>query len=91
MFPPEKKRKDENSEWMLTWFDIWEDYYISPKDQTYDLFFVYQIRNIDILAIDEFLNYQLEKYFDSDAQKFKRFILLAIRKHGNKLLKLEQN
>lgn len=85
-----KRRNNRGEEFAPTWFDISSDYKIMPKDAMYDLFFTYQLRNIDILETDDFLNYQFKKHFDNDIAKFKRFIVLTIRKHGKKLLDLDQ-
>lgn len=88
--PAGQRRKDRKEEFAPAWFDISSDYRITAKDAMYDLFFTYQLRNLDILETDEFLEYQFKKYFGSDISKFKRFLVLTIRKHGRKLLSIDQ-
>lgn len=85
-----KRRNDRTEEFRPTWFDISPFYNVVPRDAMYDLFFSYELRNLDILETDEFLSYQYKKHFEGDLTKFKRFLVLTIRKHGSKLLSLDQ-
>jgi hypothetical protein len=87
-----KERKEPSSkDFENTWYDIWlPKFNVTPKDAYYDCFFIYQLSNLDLLETDDFLNYQLETYFERNIVKFKRLVSLAIRKHGKELLKEEQ-
>lgn len=93
---PKLKERIEKEGWKKedfekAWYDVWlERFEVTPADPFYDEFFVYQLRNLDLLDTDEFLNYQLNEYFDNDPAKFKRFILLSLRKHGDKLMTKDQ-
>ncbi|HEY4799324.1 MAG TPA: hypothetical protein VII99_09645, partial [Bacteroidia bacterium] len=85
-----KKKKDKNAaEFTPVWFDIWKDYIITPKDFLFDNFFVYKLRQTDILEIDDLLNFFLEEQYSNQTEKFIRFLNLAVRKHGKKLLSPE--
>ncbi len=68
------------------WYDLWEDYEITPKDLNYDFFFALKLRNLDLLKIDAFLDYQLEKTYEGETTKFTRFLQLVLRKFEKKVL-----
>lgn len=93
---PELKARVEKEGWKKedfekAYYDVWlERFYITPEEPYYDEFFVYQLRNLDLLETDGFLNYQLHKYFEQDPAKFKRFIFLALRKHSDRLMRKDQ-
>ncbi len=79
-----KKLRDGNE--VNAWYDTCADTYITEKDKLYSAFFVYKIRHIDIMDIDDFLDYHLANYYNNDFEKFYRFLTLALRKYGNDLL-----
>jgi hypothetical protein len=82
--------KEKNGRGEQVWYDILERYIIEPSDIFFDYFFICKMRHVDLLDIDNYLAYQLEKSFDNDLAKFHRFILLIVRKH-KKLLTQEQS
>ena len=61
--------------------DISESYFVKPEDSSYDVFFAYKLRQIELLEIDQFLEYHLYFYYSSDMIIYKRFILLCLRSH----------
>jgi hypothetical protein len=71
------------------WFDLCENYIITPEDALYDLFFTYKLRQTDLLQLDDLLNHFSENYDSSSPLNFTRFLQLTLRKHGEKLLKVE--
>lgn len=71
-------------------FDLWMDYNITVDDFHYDLFFTYQLRQTDLLEIDDLLNYFLENHPGDNKTDFIRFLKLTLRKHSKKLLQPEQ-
>jgi hypothetical protein len=81
--------KEKNGKNEQVWYDILERYIIEPIDIFFDYFFICKIRHVDLLDIDGFLSYHLEKSFGNDIAKYHRFISLIIRKH-KKLLTGEQ-
>ena len=84
------RRKKETEDFRPAWFDLWnEDYVITPEHPSYDLFFVYQLRQTDILELDNLLSDFLENY-DGNQTDFIRFLKLTMRKHSKKLLQTEQ-
>src|ERR1051326_5227581 len=85
------RRKNKTDEhFTKVWFDIWGDEYIAPSDEIfYDVFLTYKLRSLDLIKIDSFLDYQLAKWHDNNADKFIRFLQLTLRKHGEKLLSPE--
>lgn len=91
-----EKIRLEKGEWKKgdfenTWFDVWlENFDISPDEAYCDEFFVYQLRSLDLLETDDFLNYQLQIHFGNNILKFKRFVSLSLRKHGEKLMLPDQ-
>src|ERR1035437_3001993 len=85
-----RKKNKEDKEPTPIWYNVWDVYYINPDDGLYyDLFFVYKIRGLDLLELDDFLNYQLEIWYENNLKKFTRFLQLIARKHGKKLLSQE--
>lgn len=80
--------KKHNNTWEPVYYCILADYYIEPDDEFYDLFFAYKLRHIDLMALDQFLAYHLNRYHNNNANEFLRFLSLLLRKH-NKLLKIE--
>lgn len=82
----EKKREHEL---LNAWYDTWAECCITPKDALYSLFFTYKIRQIDLLDMDDFFNYQLEQNYDNNFPRFSRFLSLTLRKYANKLLEPE--
>lgn len=91
-----EKIKKERGGWIpedyeQTWFDLsLARFEITPEDPYHDEFFVYQLRNLDLLEIDNFLDYQLRTHFENDIDRFKRFVVLSLRKHGQRLMLPEQ-
>lgn len=81
-----RKRNKEDKDYIKTWYDLYEYLYLTPDLPNYDIFFCYQLRHTDLLEIDDFLNYTLDKYYESDTTKFSRFIQLALRKYAPKIL-----
>ena len=82
---------DSDKDYENVWFDLWdEDFKITPNMPFFDIFIIYQLRHLDILLTDSFLNYQMNTYFKNDSAGFKRLVVLSIRKHGAKLLKEDQ-
>lgn len=73
-----KRKLDLNKKYKT--YHFWIEEYITPNDLGYDFFFAYKLKQMNLLKIDAFLNYQLEKYFDDDAQEFNRFLTLCYRK-----------
>jgi hypothetical protein len=73
---PKKDGKREK-----TWYDTFDTEFIEPEDHFFDYFFACKLRQIDLLQVDDFLNYHLEKMFGSDTDKFVRFLLIVLRKH----------
>jgi hypothetical protein len=61
--------------------DIAESYFVKPEDSSYDMFFAYKLRQIELLEIDDFLEYHLYFYYSSDMIIYKRFLLLCLRSH----------
>ncbi len=78
--------KDRDGHLVNAWYDTCADTYITEKDKLYSAFFVYKIRHIDLMDIDDFLDYHLLNHFSNDFEKFCRFLTLALRKYGNDLL-----
>lgn len=73
----------------IVWIDLWSDYTISPDDYFYDIFFVYKLRQTDLLELDNLLNHFRDNY-TSGSRDFLRFLQLALRKHAQELLKPDQ-
>lgn len=83
-----KKNKDDKEPTPI-WYNVWDIFYVTPDDGLYyDLFFTYKIRCLDLLEVDDFLNYQLEIWYENNSKKFFRFLQLTVRKH-EKLLPVE--
>jgi hypothetical protein len=86
-----KRKKDGENEFRPAWFDLWEEnYFITPEFPRYDLFFAYQLRQTDLLELDNVLNYFFENSTNNSVKDFTRFLTLTLRKHGKKLLQPEQ-
>src|SRR6218665_313048 len=81
-----RKRQKEDNEFIQTWFDLWADLEVTPDFPYYDVLFCYKLRNTDLLELDNFLNYTLETYYESNVSQFNRFVQLTLRKYGEKLL-----
>lgn len=79
-------KKERDGQLENAWFDTWAECYITQKDKLYSAFFVYKIRHIDLLDMDDFLNYQLSDHFKNDFTKFCRMLTLALRKYSKFLL-----
>jgi hypothetical protein len=82
----EKKREGEL---VNAWYDTWAEYFITLKDPLYSLFFTYKLRQIDLLDMDDFLNYQLEQNYENNFTRFSRFLSLTLRKYAKKILEPE--
>jgi excisionase family DNA binding protein len=78
-------KKRRNGEWELIYYCILADYYVQPDDTMYDIFFIYRLRQIDLVELDRFLDYQLTNYYGNDVKGFCRFLKLAMRKNENLL------
>jgi hypothetical protein len=78
--------KNKAGEKIKVYCDLGAEYSVSPQDLLYDTFFAYKLRQVDILQTDQFLGYQLARYYNSNAEEFSRFLQLCIRKHQDKLL-----
>ena len=85
-----RPKKKGVREFTQAWFDLWKDCIITPADFLYDLFFIYKLRQTDLLEVDDFLNYFFEKQYDDNRTEFIRFLKLTLRKHSKKLLQPEQ-
>lgn len=72
-----------------TWYDIFGTDVIEPDDFLFDYFFICKVRHIDLLELDNYLDYHLTRSFGGDTEKFRRFLRLSLRKH-NTLMKPEQ-
>ncbi len=84
-----RRKNKDHKEFTDIWFDLWAYMEITPNFPLYDLFLCYHLRNTDLLETDDFLEYSLEKYYDSDTTQFIRFLQLALRKHERNILKPE--
>lgn len=80
------RKRNKEDDYVKTWYDLSEYFYLTPDLPNYDVFFCYQLRNTELLEIDDFLNYTLNKYYESDITKFSRFIQLALRRCAPKIL-----
>jgi hypothetical protein len=85
-----REKREANEASQRVWFNLWKDYTITPDDPFYDLFFVYNLRQADIMELDNLLRYFLDDASDGDRTNFIRFLKLALRKHAKKLLQPEQ-
>lgn len=68
-----------------TWYDLWSSEIIVNGDDFFDFFFVYKMRNMNLLQIDDYLSYHLEHSFNRDTLKFMRFLTVTMRAHSTKL------
>ena len=82
-------RKNKNGSFSKKYLHIAAQYFVLPDDILYDVFFAYKLRQVDLLEMDAFLDYQLSNYYETNVQQFSRFLRLCIRKHEVKLLKSE--
>jgi hypothetical protein len=84
------RKKQSGKEFSPAWFDLWnEDYIITPEHSLFDLFFVYKLRQTDLLELYNLLNDFLGKEADNK-RDFIRFLKLTLRKHSKKLMQPEQ-
>jgi hypothetical protein len=83
------QRKNEDGTFSKKYLHLSPIYFVQPQDAWYDNFFAYKLRQLDLLEIDEFLDYHLENYYQNNLQEFSRFLRICIRKHEAKLLKPE--
>ena len=61
-------------------------YHIEPDElekNNYHIFFVYQIRYTNLRDINNFLEYYLEKGFENNIRKFKRFLQICLRNYND--------
>lgn len=68
------------------WYDIMGMDVITSRDEFYDFFLTCKLRHIDLLAIDEFLEYHLLNGFNNNLEKFHRFLPLTMRKYSGRFL-----
>jgi predicted DNA-binding transcriptional regulator AlpA len=78
--------KDEKGNKVNGWIDFYDNCYIIFGDPLYERFFAYKIRSVDLMTMDDFLDYHLEKTFKKDLVKYVRFLNLTLRKHETKIL-----
>lgn len=78
--------KERNGKREKTWYDIWSMEEIEASDDFFDYFFTVKLRHIDLLEIDDYLNYHQEHSFKNARSNFFRFLRLAVRKYEKKLL-----
>ena len=71
---------------VTSWVDLWIDQQLTLEDPSFDLFFMYKVRQTDLLELDALLNYSLDHFFHRDKSHFIRFLTLSMRKHSAKLL-----
>jgi hypothetical protein len=84
-------RKDKTTgEVAHLYIDLAPVYFIQPKDMFYDFFFACRIRHIDLLKIDEFLEYHYSHYYEDNLVEFSRFLRVLNRKYQDKLLNSDQ-
>jgi hypothetical protein len=74
---------------LRTWYDIMGMDAIEVDDDLFDYFFTIKLRHIDLLKIDDYLNFYLENSYKNDRQKFLRFLNVTIRKRSKELLNPE--
>ncbi|MFZ6012433.1 MAG: hypothetical protein ACOYXT_18965 [Bacteroidota bacterium] len=72
--------------WSPTYYDTWIDMVIEPANRFYDYFFAYHLKHMDLLKMDEYLTYYLEKYYEKNLDLFSRFLQLTIRKFKVKII-----
>ncbi len=90
IYAGKRPKKKGAKEFTPAFFDLWMDYEITVDHFHYDLFFTYQLRQTDLLKIDDLLNSFLENYSGDNKTDFIRFLKLTLRKHSKKLLQPEQ-
>ncbi len=71
----------KNNELMPVFFDLMSPLQIEREEALFDVFFAHMLAHLDLLAIDQFLDYQLERSFRGDVRAFARFLRLLVRKH----------
>lgn len=81
------RRNNKEEAFRMAWLDLWAGIEITPEFALYDIMFCYNLRNLDLNEIDNFLRYTLELYFDRNMAEFKRFTQITLRKYGESLLK----
>ena len=72
-----------------TYFDLETDYIVMPDDFCYDKFFVRKLRQVDLIDLQHFLEFHLEKYYNSNKKLFVNFLKLAQRKHQAEFSQVE--
>jgi hypothetical protein len=73
-----------------TYLDTWMAFEIQPGHAFYDHFFAYYLKHTDLLDVNDFLNYQFEKYHESNFVYFSRFLTLLIRKFQGIIIPLDK-
>lgn len=81
--------KNADGTFDIKYIDIAIDYNVKPSDPYYDIFFTRKLRQLDLLEIDDFLDYHLINYYENNLQDFSRFLKISIRKHGANYIKPE--
>lgn len=76
----------KGNERVKAWHDIMGIDVIESGDPFFDYFFIIKLRHIDLLEIDDYLDYHLENSFENDTQKFVRFLNLSVCKYEGTLL-----
>lgn len=65
------------------YYDVWGMDIIEANDSFFSFFFACKLSHVDILQIDNFLDYHLENSFENNKDKFQRFLNLEIRRFQN--------
>ncbi|MEO7991909.1 MAG: hypothetical protein ABI663_20305 [Chryseolinea sp.] len=68
------------------YYDTWMPLSIEPRNPYYDHFLGYLLKHIDLLKIDQCLDYQLEKYHNNNITTFSRLLVLMLRKFSGSLI-----
>lgn len=63
------------------YYDVWAYEIVEATDSFFPYFFACKLSHIDILELDEFLNYHLENSFDTDTEKYCRLLQLVFRRY----------
>lgn len=82
-------QKKYNGEWKPIYYCVLADYYVQRDDAMYEQFFAYRLRQIKLVNMDKFLDYQLKRYYHNNLKEFSRFVLLCVRMYEKKLLSPE--
>ncbi len=67
------------------YYDVWGMDVIESSDPFFPFFFACKLSHIDILNLDEFLNYHLENSYDNDTEKCFRALQLIFRRYEHLL------